>query len=246
MASLFSHDKDPLNRTELILQENSEDDLETTENDFVTFKEYFGESDDELNESFYGFEEEYEVMEEDPAVDRTSSGHVIDISKWTFGELKLDPIPKFVASPGFHPDLNIPGDADEYFFYKLFVTDEWISYITTETNTYAGEYIYKEKDNFKPSSEFNKCPVEGITAGKMLGFLALTYYMGIVKKDVMKFYWSVDSVSSTPFPRNVISLSEFYNILSFLHCCSNTDYPSKGQPGYDPRKKLGKVLIILQ
>ena len=28
-------------------------------------------------------------------------------------------------------------------------------------------------------------PVEGITTGKMLGFLALTY-MGIAKKDVMK------------------------------------------------------------
>ena len=47
---------------------------------------------------------------------RTSSGHVVDISKWTFGELKLDPIPKFVASTGFHPDLNIPDDEDEYFF----------------------------------------------------------------------------------------------------------------------------------
>ena len=56
-------------RTELILQEDSEDDLETTENDSVTFKEYFGESDDELNESFYGFEEEYEVMEENSTDD---------------------------------------------------------------------------------------------------------------------------------------------------------------------------------
>ena len=128
MASLFSHNEDPLNRTELILQEDSEDDLETTENDSVTFKEYFGESDDELNESFYGFEEEYEVMEEDstddsgeeletdPAVDRTFSGHMTDISKWRFGKLKLDPIPKFVASPWFHPDLNISDDADEYIF----------------------------------------------------------------------------------------------------------------------------------
>ena len=53
----------------------------------VTFTEYFGESDDELNESVY------EVMEEDstdhsgeesetyPVMDRISSDHVIDISK---------------------------------------------------------------------------------------------------------------------------------------------------------------------
>ena len=39
---------------------------------------------------------------------------------------------------------------------------------------------------------------------------------------------------------------EFYNILLFLHCCSNTKYPSKCQPGYYPKKKLGKVLTILQ
>lgn len=80
----------------------------------------------------------------------------------------------------------------------------------------------------------------------MLGFLALTYYMGIVEQDAMISYWSVDSVLSTPFPRNFMSHSEFYNILSFVHCCSNTRYPSKAQPGYDPRKKLGKVLPILQ
>ena len=72
MASLFSHGNDPLNRTELILQE-----------------EYFGVSDDELNKCIYGFEEEYDVMdkhsndnsgkelETTPVVDRTSSEHVI-------------------------------------------------------------------------------------------------------------------------------------------------------------------------
>ena len=72
MAFLFSHDGDPLNRKELILQKDSEDDLETTGNDSVTFKEYFGESDDELNESFYGFKEEYEVMEEDSIDDNSA------------------------------------------------------------------------------------------------------------------------------------------------------------------------------
>lgn len=52
MAFLFSHKEDPLNRTELILQKDSEDDIETTKNDSVTFKGYFGESDDELNKRF--------------------------------------------------------------------------------------------------------------------------------------------------------------------------------------------------
>ena len=62
MASLFIHDKDPLNRTDEL---DSKDKLETKGNDYVTFEEYFGSSDNELNESFYGFEEEYEVLDED-------------------------------------------------------------------------------------------------------------------------------------------------------------------------------------
>ena len=90
-----------------------------------------------------------------------------------------------------------------------------ISYITTETNTYAGENIKKGKGNFKPSSEFKKWPLEGIITGKMLDFLALTY-MGIVKKDAMKSYWSVDSVLSTPFPRNVIHVHSFTTFCHFF------------------------------
>ena len=61
----------------------------------------------------------------------------------------------------------------------------------------------------------------------------------------MESYWSVNSVLYIPFPRNLMSHSEFYNILSFRHCCSNTEYPSKGQPGYDPGKKPGEILTIL-
>ena len=76
MASLFSHDEDPLNRTELILQVDSEDDLETTENDSVTFKEYFGESDDELNKSFLWFWGREEVMKEDSTDDSAFLKHI--------------------------------------------------------------------------------------------------------------------------------------------------------------------------
>ena len=56
----------------------------------------------------------------------------------------------------------------------------------------------------------------------------------------------VDSVLSTSFPRNAMSSSEFCNNILVLHCCSNTKYPSQAQPGYDPRKKIGNVITILQ
>lgn len=31
-----------------------------------------------------------------------------------------------------------------------------------------------------------------------------------------------------------------------MYCCNNFDYQSKGEPGYDPCKKIGKVFTILQ
>ena len=51
---------------------------------------------------------------------------------------------------------------------------------------------------------------------------------------------------STPFPRSIISRQKFFNIMSFLHCCEISDYTGRGQPGYDPRKKIGKVFTMLK
>ena len=43
-----------------------------------------------------------------------------------------------------------------------------------------------------------------------------------------------------------MSRQEFFNIMSFLHCCASSDYPGRGQPGYDPRKKIGRRFTRLQ
>ena len=61
--------------------------------------------------------------------------------------------------------------------------------------------------------------------------------------EILLQYWQCFMNS---FSRNVISGSEFYNMLSFLHCCNNAEYSRKCGPSYDSGKKLGKVSIILQ
>ena len=48
------------------------------------------------------------------------------------------------------------------FFYKLFTTDELISYITTEANNYAGEYINKEKKNGQYKDFFTVAAIPNI------------------------------------------------------------------------------------
>ena len=64
---------------------------------------------------------------------------------------------------------------------------------------------------------------------KILAFIALTYYIGIVKKDLITSYRSIDSTIATPFPRTVMSRSRFETVFAFLHCCDNSEYASKGQ-----------------
>ena len=88
----------------------------------------------------------------------------------------------------------------------------------------------------------------GIDTSKMMKFLALTVYMGLVKQEHIKAYseyWSTDAVLATPFVRSVTSRDDFLQIMTFLHCCDNATYPARNEEGYDLRKKLGKVFTVL-
>ena len=100
----------------------------------------------------------------------------------------------------------------ELFFLNLFLTPEIVECLLEETNRYASLYLILHKENLKPTSD--AWPKKGITKSKMLLFLALTYYMGIAKKDSLRSYWTIDSVSSTPFPRLVMLRRDFLNILA--------------------------------
>ena len=162
------------------------------------------------------------------------------MNKWKHGDHPLKPLPQFTATPGIN--FDIPEDANELYFFKLFFTDELLEYLTDETNRCAHDFFHINKDKLRPSSDFQKWPENGISSGKMRAFLALTFYFGIVEKDLLKSYWSTDSVLITPLPINVMSRVDFYNILSFLHCCNNSKYISKGQPGYNPKRKYGEIL----
>ena len=126
------------------------------------------------------------------------------------------------------------------------MTPEIVECLLEETNRCASLYLILHKKNLNPTSDYNAWPKEGITKSKMMLFLALTYYMGIVKKDSLRPYWTIDSVSFTPFRRSVISRCDFLNILAFLYCSNPSDYIPKGQPGYNPKKKLGKILPLMQ
>ena len=86
---------------------------------------------------------------------------------------------------------------------------------------------------------FSKWPKDVIKTYKMLALLLLHFTWVSWKRSFITRYWSIDSTTATPFTRTVISRNEFENIFAFLHFCDNSEYATKGQPGYNPKKKLG-------
>ena len=131
-------------------------------------------------------------------------------------------MPEFPSTrtPGFK--VEIPDDSDKLYFLKLFVDEEIIPSLTLQTNKYAADFIQANAQKPGEHSRFSKWPKDGIKSNKMLAFIALTYYMGIVKKHFITSYWSIDSAIATPFPRTFMSRNEFENIFVFHHCCDNS------------------------
>ena len=163
------------------------------------------------------------------------------MTDWKLGDHPIGTTAQFTAKTGLI--FDVPDNANELFLFENFFSNEMLDYLTRETNSYADEFLPQK---LGLSSDFKRWPVGGVTSEKMRAFLGLTFYFRIVKKSSIKSYWSLDEVTYTPFPRTVMSRVEFYNIMSFLHCCDSQNYVSKEQQGYDPRKKLRNIFPTLQ
>ena len=140
------------------------------------------------------------------------------MNNWKKGDSEVMSEFPFTGTPGFK--VEIQDNTNKHCFLKRFLDEEIIAPLTLQTNKHVVEFIQAN-------------------ANKMLAFTALTYYMGIMKKDLVTSYWSIDSTMATPFPRRFILRNEFEIIFDFLHCCDNSEYATKGQSGYNPKKTLG-------
>ena len=75
------------------------------------------------------------------------------------------------------------------FFYKVFLTDELVNQMVHQTNLYCGQFVQdKGEENISDFSFAKFFPAEGLTPDDMVWFIALTYYMGVVKKENIRDY----------------------------------------------------------
>ena len=181
-------------------KENTPDVIGNEEYDFL-----FGS--DDIYSDFEGFDEE-EILSTDPnftptknrshdknadeltnvqqktAVDKNAP-EGFSINNWKEGDSEVMPEFPFTGAPEFK--VEILDDSDKHYFLKLFVDEEIIASLILQTNKYAAEFIQANAEKLGEHSRFSKWPKDGIKTNKMLAFIALTYYMGIVKKRLNHF-----------------------------------------------------------
>ena len=131
--------------------------------------------------------------------------------------------PKQIRYTGEEKILQqLPRNSTSEDFFKLYITDEIIDEVVTQTNLYARQYLEKEKDNLKPNSTAHQWKPTDMA--EMLIFLGLLMLMGIVHKPRMTMYWSRDNIMKTPIFNQVMRSDRFLLLLRFLHFTDNSEY----------------------
>ena len=111
-----------------------------------------------------------------------------DDRNWTDGDIDLSLFPQFIENSSVLVD--VPDDADELYFFSLFINNDLLNNVVLDTNHYAKDYInvQKEKGRLPPKSRFRSWSEEGITIEQLKKFIALTFYFAVVKENNVKSY----------------------------------------------------------
>ena len=155
----------------------------------------------------------------------------------------------FTARPGQKVQENLPNDPLS--FVKLFLTDELIDQIVSQTNAYAEQRIVEAENNATANnttlgdhSKFKLWkPTTRDEIHKLLGLLLL---QGMIHKPTLRDYWTTDAVFSTPIFSAIMGRCRFEHLLSFLHFNDNTQAPSRTDPNRDRLHKIRPLLDHLE
>ncbi|KAK2562670.1 PiggyBac transposable element-derived protein 4 [Acropora cervicornis] len=203
---------------------------------------YVGESESSDHDSSRSSEEEPEDNDPDGSEsDNATAGPppkrqrnrraAVPLRQWVRANLLPPQSIPFTGQPGIQ--VNTDGfEAIDYF--ELFINDDIINYLVTETNTFAEQFI--RDNNLKRKSRVHAW--QPTDPKEMKHFLGLTFLMGIIQKPNIQMYWSNDPLYSTPIFKQVMNRDRYLLILKFLHFNNNDNTPGRTEPNPD---KLFKI-----
>lgn len=141
------------------------------------------------------------------------------------------------------PGIKVPVDKKwtPLDYVKLFLDDEIINIIVTETNRYADKFLKSKYSREENRKKYGWTPVN---SNEIWMFLAVLIYQGIIGKPKQRWYWSRDKKFETPFMHDLMTLTRFEMIMKFLHFENNESYDAATHPS--PKlKKIWKIYDAL-
>ena len=123
----------------------------------------------------------------------------------------------FSGPSGISSSVTLNKESLSIQFFALFLTDNIMQTMVTETNRYAEQVIAASE--VKSKSRMKRWAATTMTETKK--FLGLIFTTGIVKKPRIEDYWLTDPVMATPIFNSTMPRDRFELLLRFWHFCNN-------------------------
>lgn len=127
------------------------------------------------------------------------------------------------------PGITVPLDRkwSELDYVKLFLDNEIVDLIVTQTNYFAEQHIASK---YATTAEKKKYGWYPLTSDEFWAFFAILIYQSIISKPKQRWYWTRNKMFSTPFANSIMSLNRFEKIMKFLHFSNNENYNASEHP----------------
>jgi hypothetical protein len=142
----------------------------------------------------------------------------------------------FTGHSGIQMDTT---DFRPYNYFKLYVNNDLIRHLVTQTNLFADQYIAAHPQ-LAPRSDVREW--RETNAAEMEQFLGLVFLMGIIKKPSVDMYWSTDPIYATPLFSCVMTRTRFRLLLRFFHFNDNSTAPNPNDPARDRLYKIRPLI----
>ncbi|KAM9319543.1 piggyBac transposable element-derived protein 4-like [Gastrophryne carolinensis] len=167
-----------------------------------------------------------------------SAPELSDVRTWCPIDCGMDEVPPprfpFTGSPGMKVDVE---HIDPLAYLKLFLTDDIIEKIVTETNRYNEQQSATLHSKFSRNRKW-----EPVTKEDIWKFLGLILLSGVVGKPLQKWYWTTNKLLATPFFGTIMSECRFSLIMKNLHFTNNEEFDEPTHPA----PKLKKIWEVYQ
>lgn len=120
--------------------------------------------------------------------------------------------------------VNVDNTEDPLSVFQLFLTEDILNVIVTETNRRAAQLM--SQTGVRPQSRLNNWT--DVCINELRVFIAIILYQGIIQKPVLDMYWTSSMLLATPYVRLLMSRDRFSLLLRCLHFADNLAMPSLG------------------